>query len=673
MEGERIVSDENREKNLNENGVNETPQPAPESADVEDLLNEIRKQQNFTPKTPQVQETAGKTQEQPANNEPGAPQQAEVPAPAGEVQQAGENPQFEEISSMSSPDIQEKSTLFIPKAEIKPGEQKPKKKKTARYVVMGVLGVVILLAASFFGILFFHPEVIPSIAPVTEVKGTQAQAKDPVFAKGVQVGGIDVSGKTLKEATALIVVKEKDTAPSFEVDVVNGDMTLTYTQDDFGYTYNTKEVIAQAYQYSKDIANAMQDGSIDRLSKPEGDNVVMDEKNGTINFTIQCKVTGQSIDKIIKRTAKKMDIAAVEPHVSKFNPSASYAKMFTFAEGEDGVSIDRDKLKEDLSALFTKGVQSGSVTVQTKAAKPKHTMDQVKAATKLIGKFTTVTTNTYNANHNMEVALKAINGKIVAPGKNFSFNECTGDSNLASNGYLPASVIENGSYQQGYGGGICQAATTIYNAGIQANMGIVERYPHLWSSPYVYGGLDATIDYGNLDLKLKNNSEYQVFFKTYMEGTTLYCEIYGWQDPGFDEVRTESHNTWVEGEEFGFATQRVFYKNGKEVSREDLPDSTYSLSNGHYVVAGDPGKESRKLKQPAGADSKPDDNKDVSAKPTASSSQKPERKPASSSSAVQSSEKPVSSKPDKPVSSSQAPSSSSAPESNTTQAPSDGE
>lgn len=132
-------------------------------------------------------------------------------------------------------------------------------------------------------------------------------------------------------------------------------------------------------------------------------------------------------------------------------------------------------------------------------------------------------------------------------------------------------------------------------------MGITERYPHLWCSPYVYGGLDATIDYGNLDLKLQNNTQFQMFFKTYMDGTTLYCEIYGWQDPDFDEVRTESHNTWTGDEEYGFAAQRVYYKGGKEVGRDDLPDSTYSLSNGHYVVAGDPGNTSRKLKQPGAA------------------------------------------------------------------------
>lgn len=648
------MSDENREKDLKK-AEQDSPQNIEAAGqDVEALLNEIRQQQNFTPKTPQAQ-AGEETPEPPQAGEQPQQEQEQAAQPQGTVID-----HFEDISSSSGEQKQE--SVYVPPMKPVGITPKPKKKSRGKYVVMGVLGVVILLAASFFGTLFLNPEVIPSIAPITEVKGAAPQSSETVFAKGVQVGGIDVSGKTLKQATALIIVKEKDAAPEFSLDVVNGDMTLTYTQEDFGYTYNTKEVIAQAFQYSKDVSKALADGSIDRLSSPQGDNVVVDDKNGTVNFTIACEVTDDSVEKVVKRVAKKMDIAAVEPHVSKFNPSASYAKMFTFAQGEDGVAVDREKLYDDISALFSGGLKSGSVTVQTKAAKPKHTMDEVKKATKLIGKFSTVSTNTYNANHNMDTSLKAINGKIVEPGKNFSFNECTGDSNLASNGYLPASVIENGSYQQGYGGGICQAATTIYNAGIQANMGITERYPHLWCSPYVYGGLDATIDYGNLDLKMQNNTQYQMFFKTYMDGTTLYCEIYGWQDPDFDEVRTESHNTWTGDEEYGFAAQRVYYKNGKEVARDDLPDSTYSLSNGHYVVAGDPGNVSTKLKQPGGTkEDSQDKQANSSTKPVSTSSS--QRQDDTPSSQAPSSSRPdnPSSKPDsgssKPDDSSQAPSS----------------
>lgn len=611
LEGESIVSDEKKEKNLTEH--TQENQPVQHSdADIEQILNEVRQKQNYEPKTQHAdvsQEDAGQASEQKkepleqvqnvpaqesASTQPEQPQ-IEKSGDAGQQPAQGKTPEFEtfeDISSSSRPGAQYGDSFAQTPSQ---NEAKAKPRKKGKLFVLGIAGCMILLSATFFGILLLNPDVIPSIAPVTEAKGAEPAAKEAVFAKGVSIGGIDVSGKTVKEATALIVVKDKEVAPAFSVDVISNDKVLTFNQDDFSYTYNTEAVIEQAYQYSKDVAKAINEGSLDRLSLPEGENVTVDEQAGTIDFSIFCQVTSASVEKVVERAAKEIDIAAVEPHVSKFDPDAQESKRFTYAEGENGTALDREKLNEDFMILFAKGPASGELQAQTTVTEPKHTMDEVKKATVLLARFSTVSTNTYNANHNMKTAFASTNGKIVEPGGIFSFNECTGDSNLPSNGYLPASVIANGQYEQGYGGGICQAATTIYNAGIRANMGIEERYPHLWCSPYVYGGLDATIDYGNLDLKLKNNTEFQMFFRTYMDGVTLYCEIYGWQSPEFDEVRTESECTWVESEEYGFKAERVFYLNGKEVKREDLPDSVYSLSQGHYVVEGDPGNVSTKI------------------------------------------------------------------------------
>ncbi len=606
------MSDEKKEKNLTERTQENQPVQH-NDADIEQILNEVRQKQNYEPKTQRTaatQENAGQVSEQKrepmeqVQNEPEqesaqtqpAPPQTEKSGDAERKPEQGQAPKFEtfeDISSFSRPGAQYGDSF----AKWNKAGTKPRKK--GKLFVLGIASCIILLSAAFFGVLLLNPDVIPSIAPVTEAKGAEPAAKETVFAKGVSIGGIDVSGKTIKEATALIVVKDKEVAPAFSVDVISNDKVLTFNQKDFSYTYNTEAVIEQAYQYSKDVAKAIEEGSLNRLSLPEGDNVTIDEQAGTIDFSISCQITGASVEKVVERAAGEIDIAAVEPHVSKFDPNAQEGKRFTYAEGKNGTALDREKLNQDFMILFAKGPSSGELQAQTTVTKPEHTMDEVKKATVLLAKFSTVSTNTYNANHNMKTAFNSINGKIVEPGGIFSFNECTGDSNLASNGYLPASVIANGQYELGYGGGICQAATTIYNAGIRANMGIEERYPHLWCSPYVYGGLDATIDYGNLDLKLKNNTEFQMFFRTYMDGVTLYCEIYGWQSPEFDEVRTESECTWVESEEYGYRAERVFYLNGKEVKREDLPDSVYSLSQGHYVVEGDPGNVSTKIDRSA--------------------------------------------------------------------------
>ena len=130
------------------------------------------------------------------------------------------------------------------------------------------------------------------------------------------------------------------------------------------------------------------------------------------------------------------------------------------------------------------------------------------------------------------------------------------------------------------GGGICQVSFIIYNAAIRANVEIEERYCHLWASDYVPTGLDATIDYPNLDLKFSNQTDYQMFIECKMDGTTLSATFWGWQSPDYDEIRTENEIGSTSGKEFSARAWRVYYKDGKEVDREELPSSTYESSGG---------------------------------------------------------------------------------------------
>ncbi|MCQ4022206.1 MULTISPECIES: VanW family protein [unclassified Ruminococcus] len=482
-----------------------------------------------------------------------------------------------------------------------PNKSAETKKSKKGFVLGGVAAVLVLLACSFFAAMALTPESIPVAAPIPEVKGaTQTNENEFVFAKGVSISGIDIGGKNQKEAKALIKLKESDFKEEFTLNVNYGDgKKLSFTQDDFTYTFNTDEVFEQAVQYSRDVNTAINNGTIDQLAVPDKYNVTADAENGTVDFAVSCIVSDSSIEKVVNRSAAKIDKKAVEPHAEKYDPYAkSFEKMFKWVKGSNGTVINQEALTEDIKELFKNGAKSGDVTVETTTEKPKHKMDEVKNNVQLIGQFSTVSTNGYNANANMATALAAIDGTIVDPGKIFSFNECTGDSNLPENGYLPASVIMNEQYVPGIGGGICQAATTIYNAMLLSDMGVEERANHFYTSVYVYGGLDATIDYPNLDLKMKNNTDYQIFVHTWMDGVTLNCEIYGFQPSEWDEIRTESECSWIGSESFGFEADRVYYKKGKEVKREDLPDSVYSLKNGHYVVAGDPGNVSNKIEDP---------------------------------------------------------------------------
>ncbi|MBQ2443916.1 MAG: VanW family protein [Clostridia bacterium] len=465
-------------------------------------------------------------------------------------------------------------------------------------IVGGLVASVVIIGGAFVCMYKFNPDVIP-VAASANVPGGIVRASDeePVFLKGIKVQGQELEGKTLDEAKSLLAVRGTTIFPQVNMTVNYEGVDYVYDREDFDFLYDINAVIEKAYEYNQKVLDS---GSNDILTYAPGDGTAeVDTENNTVNFLVEHKITQASVQKVIRRVAKKVDVPCVEPHVSKYDTSQSKnSKRYTFEEGSQGKSIDQDALIKAAMDAFNGGQTSVSLTAQSHETKPTLQMSDVKQATKLIGKFSTITTNSYNANVNMETALNSINGTILEPGGTLSFNQCTGNSNLMSNGYLPAGVISQGAMTTGIGGGICQAATTLYNAAIMANMEIVEREPHLWCSYYVYGGLDATIDWGNIDLKVKNNSKYQMFFRCWMDGVVLNVEIYGWQSPEFDEVRTETELDWSSWEAYGYNAYRVFYKNGKKVRSEELPYSTYSLSNGGGIRGADLGNVSTKLTQP---------------------------------------------------------------------------
>ena len=180
--------------------------------------------------------------------------------------------------------------------------------------------------------------------------------------------------------------------------------------------------------------------------------------------------------------------------------------------------------------------------------------------------FSTVSTNNANGTYNMSRALCSFNQVVLNPGQTVSFFAVAGPCGQAQ-GYRPAGVVGG----VGYGGGICQASTTLYGAGIRAGLTVVERRNHSVPSTYVPIGQDAMVNYGSSDLKLRNDFNFPVKIVTYVNGNTLYAEIWGNSVESFDSIQI---NSWRTGSNTA-AAERVYYKNGKIVRREALPSSYY--------------------------------------------------------------------------------------------------
>lgn len=111
--------------------------------------------------------------------------------------------------------------------------------------------------------------------------------------------------------------------------------------------------------------------------------------------------------------------------------------------------------------------------------------------------------------HNIALAAAKIDGKVLQPGEIFSFNDVVGPRD-AAHGWAQANEIYQGEYVLGYGGGICQVTSTLYNAALLGGLEIRERYHHDRPLQYINPGRDATVVWGLLDFRFRNSLAFPV-------------------------------------------------------------------------------------------------------------------------------------------------------------------
>jgi vancomycin resistance protein YoaR len=127
---------------------------------------------------------------------------------------------------------------------------------------------------------------------------------------------------------------------------------------------------------------------------------------------------------------------------------------------------------------------------------------------------------------NLRVAASKLDGHVLLPGEIFDFNELVGPRDEA-NGYKVAPVIAEGEVVDGIGGGTCQISGTLHGAAFFAGLGIVERTPHTRPSAYIKLGLDATVVYPTINLRLQNTLPYAVVLHETVKNGTVRAEILG--------------------------------------------------------------------------------------------------------------------------------------------------
>lgn len=476
--------------------------------------------------------------------------------------------------------------------------------------------------------------------------------KPDKFLQGVTIDSVDLSDMTLSEAKAALKDTEEKLANEYkEMFLTYDSLKLTVSKEDLGITFNTDEVL-------------------DKLMKKS--------KNGQVDSgKIKAKLSFDGVKKKLQNLANEIDEEATDATEFEFDFET---REFKYKNGVDGKKLNMDAT---MLAFVNKCMakDGGEVGIVVDPVKFEGVNEEIFNKMGVMATFSTWSTNSYNSTYNMGLAMQKMNGHIIEPGGIFSFHGAVGDSTKAANGWLPSGAWRGGKmvYDE-YGGGICQAASTLYNCALYAGIEIVERHCHLQPSSYVPIGLDATVDYPWLDTRVRNNTEYPIYIVSEMIDNELKMTMYGYISDEWDEIILNSYSTSYtpvpktvyevdeslkDGEykleKPGLPGQtasasRSFYKDGECIRFESLTNSTYSSVAPLYKVGKN--TDTSKVSGESGTAllEKPEEEKPESSKPESS---KPE------SSAPESSV-PESSKPESSVPESSTPESS-VPESSATE------
>ena len=125
-------------------------------------------------------------------------------------------------------------------------------------------------------------------------------------------------------------------------------------------------------------------------------------------------------------------------------------------------------------------------------------------------------------NTNLRLACASLDGLVLQPGQEFSYNDTLGER-TKEKGYMPAPAYSGTTLVDSLGGGICQVSSTLYLASVYAELTVLERVNHGFPVHYIPYGMDATVNWGFTDLKLRNDSPLPV--KIHAEESDGYVRI----------------------------------------------------------------------------------------------------------------------------------------------------
>lgn len=510
-------------------------------------------------------------------------------------------------------------------------EEKAKKDGLHKYTIaIAITSAVLLIALVVFSIVF------------ALINRTNNKIVNGIFVKGIDVSGLTVEKASEKlnnifneKLKQSITLKHNDYETSISPEQIESSfgieeaMNMAYSvgrsgkilKDNYSiinaalakieitpsFTYNEKALEDFINSTSENLPDTVKqseysiDGNKLIINKGEKGYIIKQDelKNNIVNYMSDIKQENIQIEIPVEiKEPNTVDINEIHNQIYKEAKDAYYTKdPFTVYPHVNGVDF-AISMEEAQNLVNTDETQ---ITIPLKITTPNVTTNRIgtEAFPDLIATYsTTFATSNANRTTNIKLASQKINGVVLMPGEQFSYNKVVGKRTAAA-GYKTAAVYVGGKVEQGIGGGICQVSSTLYNTALRANLEIVKRSNHRFATGYVPLSTDATVSWGGPEFVFKNSRKYPVKIVSTVSGGRIKIDIYGCKEqveydveiksetlqviPMQTEYRTNTSLTpgtkkTVQKGHKGYKSRayRILKLNGSVVSKQLLSTDTYA-------------------------------------------------------------------------------------------------
>lgn len=447
------------------------------------------------------------------------------------------------------------------------------------------------------------PTVAETIPPATEAVHT--------IPDGVTVAGIAVGGMTKEAAVEAVTASLEDLYCQKDMVITVGEETLTLSPAQSGAHLDIEGAVEAAMSGEASVITPKLSLDLDSIQTElrkfydrlggiytpsgywlEGEAPDVDTKTGTcqtlvINqgsaghlvdfqdsidkiktayhnqeFTVTLDNLGEEKEPSPLKLTKILEQVSVPAQNPRVDP-----QTLEVIPGKDGYGFDIEKA----SQLLENTAPGNAVRITMEYMAPAVSEEDAWFQD-VLGYCKTEYSDNENRTKNLELACAKLDGIILQPGDTISYNETLGKRTREA-GYLPAPAYSGTELVDEVGGGICQVSSTLYLSSLFAELTIVDRRNHGFPVNYIPLGLDATVNWGTTDLKIRNDYELPVKISAKVEDGYVKIKILGVEQRDYTvkmEYRVDDHPSYA-------AAFRCRYdkETGEQIYRKLDHTSTY--------------------------------------------------------------------------------------------------